>query len=625
MRTGALWLLLLQLSFLLRYISAENDRSSIEASYEVFSDEVVRNEVPDLCQSPIYCQGELLKTIQLAAIYRDSKTFVGLYQKQDQNITLANFEKLMEKTERKPSKVEIKQFIDDNFDDKDELYNATLKDWRANPSLMRRIRDPVYRQWVSDLNYIWKALARHMTSDVKKFPDRYSLIYVDNTFIIPGGRFKEFYYWDSFWVIEGLLLCDMHDTTRGLIENFLSMVSTYGFVPNGGRIYYLMRSQPPLLIPMMDKYYEVTKDWDFVDRNLAILEKEFSYWQNYKTVTVHKNGLQYKMARYVCQSAGPRPESFREDYILAENISDPVKRQAFYNNVKAGAETGWDFSARWFVDAKGEPSLDLADITTEDIIPVDLNSFLEQNARTLARYNRKKNNFKKMKYYTSVAKEYRRGIDEVLWNEVDGIWYDWDTKHHKPRRLFYATNLTPLYTLSYNPAKALLYGKKATNYLQAKGIENFEGGVPASLDNSSQQWDYPNAWPPLQSIIVQGLRQTNYMPAQDLAKELAKTWLQSNYLGFSQTKKMFEKYDATQPGKFGGGGEYEVQEGFGWTNGVVLEFLDTYPWIAYDLDFLHDRSTYSNSEGIQPRMGVDIKKPTNVSRPVLKSIWTTYF
>lgn len=67
------------------------------------------------------------------------------------------------------------------------------------------------------------------------------------------------------------------------------------------------------------------------------------------------------------------------------------------------------------------------------------------------------------------------------------------------------------------------------------------GGTPASLDNSSQQWDFPNAWPPLQSIIVQGLRLTNYGPAMETARNLAATWLKSNYIGFNHTSKMYEK------------------------------------------------------------------------------------
>lgn len=581
-------------------------------------------DVLDLCKSPVYCQGELLKTVQLAAIYKDSKTFVDLYQSYDENITLANFETMMRATDNNPSKEDVAKFVNDNFLEANELLNATLPDWRQKPKILGRIKDARYQEWATSLNDIWKGLARRMTTDVRDNPRRHSLIYVKNTFIIPGGRFKEFYYWDSYWVIEGLLLSDMQQTTKGIIDNLLSIVKTYGFIPNGGRVYYLMRSQPPLLIPMVDKYYEVTKDWDFVDKNLATLEKEFNFWQRYKSVKVIKNGREYVLARYVTNSEGPRPESYREDYLLAENIRDKSKKRKFYNNVKAGAESGWDFSARWFIGQNGDPSLELADIATEDILPVDLNAFLEKNARILARFYRKKDNLMKMKYYAGIAKKYREAIDAILWNEEDGIWYDYNIRHQKPRAIFYPTNLTPLYTMSYNWALSPVYGHRAVRYLQNNGITDYAGGTPASLDKSGQQWDFPNAWPPLQSIIVQGLRQTNYTPAMNVAKNLATTWLRSNYLGFTDSKKMYEKYDATQPGRFGGGGEYDVQDGFGWTNGVVLEFLDTYPSTRYNVKGSRQPDV-TNVINTRARIGPDHNTSSDQVRPVLKSIWSHYF
>ncbi|KAJ8681749.1 hypothetical protein QAD02_017541, partial [Eretmocerus hayati] len=531
-------------------------------------------------ERPVYCNGDLLEKVQLAGLYKDSKTFVDLFQKQDEEVTLAHFKDLMRDTKGSPNKEDIHHFVLENFEEVDELLNATLIDWRPNPSNLERIKDPRYKEWASNLNHIWKDLAKRMDTDVRDHPRRHSLIWVDQPFIIPGGRFKEFYYWDSYWVIEGLLLNDMHKTTKGIISNFLSMVKTYGFIPNGGRVYYLMRSHPPLLIPMIDKYYEVTKDWDFVDKNLQLLDKEFSFWMRYKTVKVtDNNGYEHTMLRYVVNSTGPRPESYREDYELAAKAKD--KRQ-FYNNVKAGAETGWDFSARWFIDAKGNPSLDLHNIATEDIIPVDLNSFVERNARILAKYYKQKKNLAKFRYYTTVSKQLRDAIHSVLWNEEDGIWYDYDTRHRQQRRIFYPSNLAPLYTLSYNLAKSYTYGARAVQYLKANRICDFAGGIPTSLNNSSQQWDFPNAWPPLQSIVVQGLRQTNNRDAQKFAENLASTWLNSNYIAFKKSHKMYEKYDATEAGKYGGGGEYEVQDGFGWTNGVVLEFLDTFPTLSPD-------------------------------------------
>ncbi|KAJ8664616.1 hypothetical protein QAD02_006278 [Eretmocerus hayati] len=536
-----------------------------------------KDKVVDLCTSKIYCNGELLKTIQLSGMFVDSKSFVDLQIRNDVETTLENFEALMRYTDRKPSRGQLEQFVNDYFIYHNGLINTTLPDWTPIPRLAGRVQNIAYREWVLTLNELWKGLARRIDPDVKRHPEKHSLIYVDNTFIIPGGRFTEFYYWDTFWVIKGLLLSDLFDTARGMIENFLSMVKTYGFVPNGGRVYYLMRSQPPLLIPMVDAYLHATGDWDFVEHNLVTLEREFEYWQRYKTVKVLKNGRNYTLARYVTHSDGPRPESYKEDYELAERMADPAKRRELYNGLKSGAESGWDFSARWFIDNDGNQTFDLFHISTQNILPVDLNSFIEQNARILAKFYHHKNDTQKVEYYASVAQQYQSAIEALLWNEEDGTWYDYDTRSHKQRRVFYASNLSPLYTRSYDVVKAEYYGTRSVEYLTHHNIHGYKGGIPTSLDFTSQQWDYPNAWAPLQSMIVKGLIKTHYEPAMKLAEELAFTWLKTTFVAYSQLSKMYEKYDATACGRIGGGGEYKIQDGFGWTNGVILEMLDVYP------------------------------------------------
>ncbi|XP_035725471.1 trehalase-like [Vespa mandarinia] len=534
------------------------------------------NNSPDLCISQIYCQGDLLKTVQLAEIFNDSKTFVDSYQKNDPQITLANFKKLMEETNNQPNRSQVAQFVLDNFSTQDELDNYTLPDWQENPPFLKTIEDPNLQKWAKELNEIWKKLARKIKPIVAKHPDRHSLIYVDNAFVVPGGRFKEFYYWDSYWVIEGLLICGMKDTARGMINNFLSMVEKFGFIPNGGRIYYLMRSHPPLLIPMVKLYLEYTQDYEYLNDIIGTLEKEFDYWMKYKMTNVKKNGKIYNMAHYNVHSKGPRPESYKEDYKLAQKLSDVDKQRTLYNNLKAGAESGWDFSGRWFIGPDGKESNNLIDINTKNIIPVDLNSFLQRNAHILVEFHIKMNNVEKMSYYLKIAEQFQEGINEVLWNDEFKIWMDYNMKNHRHRTSFYPTNLTPLYTLSYNTSNAREVALSAISYLKKMKINSYFGGTPTSLNQTGEQWDFPNAWPPLQSIIIQGLHQTNVKEAVELSLDFALEWLESNYIGYEATGKMFEKYDATSPGKGGGGGEYNVQEGFGWTNGIVLEFIKTF-------------------------------------------------
>lgn len=527
------------------------------------------------CDSKIYCTGELLKTIQLATIFPDSKTFVDLHQLNDPEVTLSNFYRLMNATNNKPSRSQLTRYVNENFASSNELVNWTLPDWTENPSILKRIQEPKYREWARHLNDVWRDLARKMSTDVKDNPDRHSLIYVKNGFIIPGGRFKEFYYWDSYWVIEGLLLSDMYQTARGMIDNFVYMVEKYGFIPNGGRIYYLMRSQPPLLHHMVSRYLDFTGDYEYLGSILPMLEKEFTFWQQQKMIEVTKDGKTYKMGHYVVDSPRPRPESYREDYMLAQQL--PEKSRAFlYNNLKAGAESGWDFSNRWFLASNKNEVPTLLNISTQYIIPVDLNAILQQNGRLLSEFHTLLGNSAKAQYYAKIATELQFAIDNVLWCEEEGMWFDYDMKNGKSRKTFYPSNLVPLYTKSYSRHLREQYAQDAVSYLKRNSINNYFGGTPTSLNQTGEQWDFPNAWPPLQSFIVMGLYWTGSREAMEFADELASRWLGSNYIGYVETGNMYEKYDAITPGQGGGGGEYNVQTGFGWTNGVVLEFLNTF-------------------------------------------------
>ncbi|KAL6424636.1 hypothetical protein ACFW04_009967 [Cataglyphis niger] len=538
----------------------------------------------------VYCEGPLLKTVQLAGIFNDSKTFVDLYQLNDPNVTLNNFNILMKATNNSPNRSEVATFVAENFVMQDELDNSTLPDWKENPAILKSIQDSQFREWARRLNSIWETLARKIKDDVVINPERHSLIYVNNTFVVPGGRFKEFYYWDSYWIIEGLLLCDMPVTVKGMIENFFSMVERYGFVPNGGRVYYLSRSQPPLLIPMVAKYYDYTKDREFLKQNIAILEKEFEYWQNEKMVNVMKDGKTYRMARYVTNSNGPRPESYKEDYRLAQPLPEK-ERGELYNNLKAAAESGWDFSYRWCIRIDRNANLSLINASTSDIIPVDLNAILQRNARLLARFHGILGNLQKVLRYSKIALDYQAAIDNVLWNEDEGIWLDYDTRNKQSRNAFYPSNLSPLYTMSYNRNKSTYYALKAISYLKRNRVDLYFGGTPTSVNYTGEQWDFPNAWPPLQSFLVVGLYRTGMKEAMDLAETLAGRWLRSNYIGYDEYGKMFEKYNAIHPGEGGGGGEYSVQEGFGWTNGIVFEFLRLFPDVQSSDQFSNDISS----------------------------------
>ena len=533
--------------------------------------------MPEPCPSEIFCFGRLLHTVQMASIFKDSKTFVDMKMKWNTSETLDNFDQMMNVTGSNPTVKDIQDFVDANFDPAGSEFESWYpSDWREDPMFLKGINDRYLKKWAEQLNRLWKHLGRKMKDDVKDNPEQYSIIHVPYPVIVPGGRFREFYYWDSYWIVRGLLLSEMFDTVKGMLINFLSIVDRYGMIPNGGRVYYQQRSHPPLLIPMFESYLEASDDLPFLEEYIDILEKEFQFWMSNHTKAVEKDGVTYTLATYGDFSKGPRPESYREDVNSAQWLQTEDDKNEFYSELKAAAESGWDFSTRWFINANGSASGNLTNTKIRHIIPVDLNAMLCWNAQLLSKFHDRLNDSVKSERYKAIAEEWKEAIDKVLWHDEVGSWLDYDLLNNVKRDYFFPTNLSPLWTGAYYSDRKDYYVSNILKYLDKTNIKVNIGGIPATLFHSGEQWDYPNAWPPLQYMVIFGLESTGDVHAQKVAYDWAEKWVRSNFEAYTTSNAMFEKYDSTVVGETGGGGEYEVQAGFGWTNGVVMELLYKY-------------------------------------------------
>lgn len=193
----------------------------------------------------------------------------------------------------------------------------------------------------------------------------------------------------------------MYQTTRGMLENFLSVIDRYGFIPNGGRIYYLARSQPPLLSGMIKAYVDATHDYTFAIQSIERLVREFDHFMDNNTVMVKG----HRLARYKDHSKGPRPESYREDVEIGKEFDTEEERQEFYAECKAGGESGMDFSSRWFINENGENNGTMKHLKTRSIIAVDLNAILHWNAKIIAEFYGYAGNEDKRKEYEEKAQE----------------------------------------------------------------------------------------------------------------------------------------------------------------------------------------------------------------------------
>ncbi|CAG9768301.1 unnamed protein product [Ceutorhynchus assimilis] len=527
------------------------------------------------CSSPIYCEGELLHLVQTAKIFNDSKTFVDMAMKHPVNETLEHFDRFMRKTDHKPTQREIGDFVYENFHTVGEMEDFYPRDWRAEPKFVKEVDDPIIRSFLTKLIAIWPQLARKISQHVFDRPDTFSLIPVPHAFIIPGGRFKEFYYWDSYWILKGLLLSDMKETAKGVLDNFIHMIITFGFIPNGGRIYYLSRSQPPVLSLMMKDYVKYTKDFSYLRQNVQYLGTELHFWLRRRVSKIVKGGEEYKLCHYDSESDSPRPESYLEDLETCFVYNTTEGQHECYTDLKSGAESGWDFSSRWLFEDNGDPSDDLAKISTRRNIPVDLNSFLYKSFKVMHYFHATLRQAADAKYWKDLAELWKYNIEKVLYSPEDGIWYDYDFKLDRHRKYFSASNFAPLWAEAMDDDVQKERGNNAVQYLKRHGILNYYG-VPSTLFTSGLQWDFPNVWSPYQNMIIFGLERSGDEEAQEVAKILAHRWVQSNIKAFDENKVMFEKYSAHASGAFGGGGEYHIQAGFGWTNGAIMEIIDYY-------------------------------------------------
>ncbi|XP_076002067.1 trehalase [Genypterus blacodes] len=533
-----------------------------------------KTALPPPCDSGIFCTGPVLHQVQKAKLFDDDKHFVDMKLRASPDVVLSAFHNLTNNwpnTTVPPS--ELQHFLRTYFDELGTEFGSwTPPDWHEKPKFLGKIADQKLRNWAEEIHSLWKSLGRKMRASVEEHPDLYSQIHTPYPVVVPGGRFRELYYWDSYWVINGLLLSEMTDTAYGMIQNFLYLVNRYGFVPNGGRVYYERRSQPPFLTLMVESYYQATKDKEFLRAALPALEQEYLFWMQNRSLIVWVNGRGHVLNRYHVQVDFPRPESYTDDLELSEGLTDDLQ-QRLWADLKAGAESGWDFSSRWYVDGEGNNNGTLRDTRTSQILPTDLNALLCLTEKKLASFNRLLGEGQAAGRFDQAAARRMEAMEVVLWDAERGAWFDFNIQTMSLNFEFYPSNLAPVWAECYSQPEM---GEKAVQYLKASGALQFPNGVPTSLRDSGQQWDYPNAWPPLQHMLIQGLSKLPSENAKQLAFDLAQRWIRTNWLAYVKYEAMFEKYDVNGDGKPGGGGEYEVQLGFGWTNGVALQLLDQY-------------------------------------------------
>ena len=486
---------------------------------------------------------ELFEQVQSSGLFADSKTFPDCAPRMDPLDILIRYRRI----KRRPD-FDLRLFVSRHF-------------WLPVQMDSQYVSNPE-NSLKEHIDQLWPVLTREPQDHIPWS----SLLALPQAYIVPGGRFSETYYWDSYFTMLGLAESGRNDLLKCMADNFAWMIEKYGHIPNGNRTYYLSRSQPPVFALMVELFEE-----DGVRgarRYYEHLLMEYAFWmdgaeslnlnQAYRHAVRMPDGS--LLNRYWDDRDTPRDESWIEDVETAKHSGRPPSE--VYRDLRAGAESGWDYSSRWLRDTQR-----LASIRTTQFIPIDLNAFLFKLESTIANLSGLKGDREGEAMFRQRASDRRAAVNKYLWDEEKGCYRDYDWRRGE-QALFSAASIVPLYVGMVTHEQADRIAVAVRERLLTPG------GMMATEYETGEQWDKPNGWAPLQWMAIQGFK----LYGNDaLGDEIAHCWLNTVNGFYKQHHKLIEKYHiASGTPREGGGGEYPLQDGFGWSNGVVRRLIGLY-------------------------------------------------
>ena len=499
-------------------------------------------------QPPAVVFGDLYRAVELAQVFPDQKTFADAIP----TSSPATIMKAYEAQKGQPG-FNLRNFVTAHF--QEPVLKTVSYDRRPGETVNEYIED------------LWKVLLRQ-PDEIEAYS---SLLPLPAPYIVPGGRFSEIYYWDTYFTMLGLEQDGKTKLADDMVRNIASLIERYGHMPNGNRSYYLSRSQPPFFSCMVDLIAK--RDGPGVYATyLPAMRAEYDFWMqganSLKPGQAHRHVVRLAdgtlLNRFWDDQDTPRDESYLEDVDTAKLAHRPAPR--LFRDLRAGAESGWDYSSRWLADGHT-----LTTIDTTALLPVDLNSEMFHMESDLAYAYRLAGNTAEAKLFAQRAATRAAAIRRLMWDAKAGDFTDYNWQTRQQTHIVSAAMVVPLFFHVATPAEA----RGVEGAVQAHLLE--PGGIRTTETNTGQQWDAPNGWAPLQWMAVEGFARYG---DSALAETIAGRWEARVDTAFARDGVLVEKYNVeTPPGgaATGHGGEYALQIGFGWTNGVQAAMTAAYP------------------------------------------------
>jgi alpha,alpha-trehalase len=436
------------------------------------------------------------------------------------------------------------------------------------------------------------------------------LLYLQNRYVVPGGRFNEMYGWDSYFILRGLVRDGRIDLAKGIVENFFFEIEHYGAVLNANRTYYLTRSQPPFLTSMIFAVYDAEKSSGHADNQWLARAYDYAVRDHALWVSEPHLAGSTGLSRYFDFGNGPAPESIKDetghyrdvgayflqredlgrDYIFESSetkpsplVAGPLFSLQICDFVKTMAQPACDPAGTVALSAdyyKGDRSMRESgfDISfrfgpygarTHHFAPVCLNSLLYKTETDLQEMSAILGKNEDSEKWSQRAQERKAAIQKYLWDGEHGLFFDYDIEKQALSSYQYITTFYPLWAGVATP-------EQARDVMQHIGVFEQPGGLVMSPYETGGQWDFPYAWAPTQLVAIEGMRRAGFNDAADRVSYKFVSMVMEN---FRRDGTIREKYDAVKRSS-----ETQVTAGyhmnivgFGWTNGVFLALLHELP------------------------------------------------